>query len=59
MIEDIVISKDGILYYSKEEENSQIGSMNYFDLRTMFYSCPIVTQEASVWRRYCEDEIFS
>jgi hypothetical protein len=53
------ISKKGVLYYSKEERNSEIGHCSYLDLNWALLESPVLTQEAIVWRSYYEDRDFS
>ena len=52
---DVGISKKGILYYSKEEGQSEIGHCSYVDLNWVMVESPILTQEAAIWRNYYED----
>jgi len=49
---DLGISKKGILYYSKEEINSEIGQCSYLDLNWALLESQVLTQEATIWRRY-------
>jgi hypothetical protein len=55
---DLGISKKGILYYSKEDGQSEIGHCSYVDLNWVMIESPILTQEAAIWRSYYEDRDF-
>jgi hypothetical protein len=41
---DVAISKKGVIYYSKDERNSEVGHCNYLDLNSVFLESPVLTQ---------------
>jgi hypothetical protein len=56
---DVVISKKGVTYHSKNSQNSEIGYFRSIDLSKFFSEIPILNQEAILWRSYYEDKQLS